>query len=367
MHTVRTILISVAALLLVSCTASEGVSGDAVPLSHSQLLTLSEADGCVVAEIINPWDTTKLLQRLVLTDDPQRPGLPEGLRVKVPLTHSLVMTTVHCSLLSELGVSDAVCAVCDAAYVNDSITKARLATGSITDCGNSMAPTVEKIIAVHPDAMLVSPYQQQDLSKLQALQIPIILCADYVEPSSLGRAEWIKFYGLLYGCKDKADSIFDKTAQRYDELRKMVANVTTRPSVLTDMRYGQQWFVPSSGSTIGRLYDDAGATNPFASFKEQNGGIPLSPEQILVTAKDADVWVIKADHDITLPMLAAENDMNSQFSAFQNKNVWFCNTIKSLFYETEPFHPELLLEDFIRIFHPELNIPGTSHYYHKMP
>jgi iron complex transport system substrate-binding protein len=54
------------------------------------------------------------------------------------------------------------------------------------------------------------------------------------------------------------------------------------------------------------------------------------------------------------------------FKAYKEKHVWGCNTARTPFYEETPFHPEFLLEDMIRIFHPELNLEGGKKYYEAL-
>lgn len=364
------IILSAIALCMTACAPNEEKL-IAERMEYARLLSLKSYDGYEVAEIVNPWDTTRLLQRLILVHDScaasiSRDNLPQGTIVNIPLKKSLVATTVHTSLLNEMGCVESIAAVCDAQYVNIEALKDRLAKGLVTDCGNAMAPDIEHIIAASPDGMLLSPYENIDLQKLENLNIPIIQCADYVETSPLGRAEWIKLYGLIYGVADKADSIFRATRQRYEELKSRVEGVSQRPTVLSDIRYGQVWYVPSDSSTVGQLYKDAGAINPFAGMGERNGSIALSPEQVLQKAHDADIWLVKTDRDFTVTSLGNENEMHRQFKAYRSGQVWACNTLTTRFYEEEPFHPERLLADFIRIFHPELNLDGENVYYKKI-
>lgn len=86
-----------------------------------------------------------------------------------------------------------------------------------------MAPDIERIIALKPETILLSPFENSGgYGKLDKLHIPIIEAADYMESSPLGRAEWMKFYGMLFGneegksngisgsCEPKADSLFAK-------------------------------------------------------------------------------------------------------------------------------------------------------------
>ncbi|MBQ8675544.1 MAG: hypothetical protein IJ528_04875, partial [Bacteroidaceae bacterium] len=72
-----------------------------------------------------------------------------------------------------------------------------------------------------------------------------------------------------------------------------------------------------------------------------------------------------APQPITLESLLSENAGYSQFKAFNTGRVYGCNTATSEFYEETPFHPHLLLRDFITITHPDLNL-GTPRYFQKI-
>ena len=353
------------AVMLTSCKAEETAAGGE-RMKHSRLLTLSNADGYHIAEIRNPWDSTKILQRLILAEAKTETQLPEGTVVKIPLSRSLVMSSVHCSLLEELGCAESVRAVCDAEYINSEAIRQRIAEKRTVDCGSSMAPSVEHIASANPDAILISPYENIDNGKIERLGCPLIQCADYMEPSPLGRAEWIRFYGLLFGKQEEADSIFKTTEKRYLAIKALTDTLSIRPVVMSDLRYGQVWYVPSDSSTVGQLYHDAGARNAFAGFADTKGSIALSPEQVLKIAHDADIWLIKTDKETSMKTLTESDNIYKQFLPYRNRNIFVCNTMTSRFYEREPFHPELLLLDFVRIFHPELNIEGDNSFYYRI-
>lgn len=354
----------IALMAVTSCTRQDNEHGTK-PMDYATLLTIDEGDGYAVAKIRNPWDTAHLIQTLVLAEDITRDDLPDGTRIKVPVSRTLVMTTVHSSLMREMGCLDAIAGICDADYLTVKELRERVEKGKVADCGSSMAPSIERIMALHPDAILLSPYEKMDLKKLQNTGIPIIQCADYMEKTPLGRAEWIRLYGLLTGRRAVADSIFEATQRRYDELKTLARKARRKPMVVTDMRYGQIWYVPSPASTIGQMYIDANATNPFEDESMSAGSIPMSPEQVLMKARHADVWMIKTGQDVTKETLDKDNPIYREFDAYKTGNIWTCNTMTTAFFDEVPFHPDYLLADFIRIFHPELNVAGSNRYYSK--
>lgn len=360
---------------LASCRGSHASSSaeeenNTVPLKYAENLTIKEFPDYTEVTVRNPWDTLKILQKYILVerDSAMPKNLPQGTLVKIPVTNALVYSTVHNSLISELGAMDAIGGICNSKYVNGKELKARLASGKIVDCGVSLSPDLEKIIKLNPQVIMLSPFENNDkYAKVGELGIPIIECADYMETSALGRAEWVRFYGLLFGKQDVADKMFADTESNYLKLKEMATGLAVKPKVIIDQRYGQIWNVPGGVSTMGRLIEDAGGINPFASYK-QSGSVPLAPEKVLAEAHDADIWFVRYNQEKEKTMKELGNDapVNSQFKAYKEGRVYGCNTRYVDFYEETPFHPDRLLEDMISAMHPELSNHTTHHYYHLM-
>lgn len=348
--------------------------GERVEMRHASYLDITRCDGFTKVEIQNPWDTTRLLHTYILVPrDAEVPAqLPEGTLVRTPLTDALVFSAVHVGLLKSLGAFDAVGGVCDAQYMHDPQVQERISSGRIIDCGNGMTPDIERIMQERPQAILLSPFQNSNNSygKVSQLGIPIIECADYMESSPLGRAEWVRLYGLLFGKGDEADSLFDATERRYMALKALTDTVTRRPKVIIDQRYGQVWNVPAANSTMGIFIADAGGSNPFSALGN-GGSVPLAPEKVLADAHDADIWFVRYNQkgEKSLKELAADAPVNSRFKAFKEGNVYGCNTAEVDFYGEVPFHPERLLADLITRIHPDLDtiISPESRYFKKMP
>ncbi len=360
---------------LASCKGSHASSsaegeGEVLPMKYAENLTVREFPDFTEVTVRNPWDTLKTLQKYILVErDSEMPaGLPEGTIIKVPVTNALVYSTVHNSLITELGAIDAIGGICNSKYVNGKELQARLASGRIVDCGVSLSPDLEKIIKLKPQVIMLSPFENNDkYAKVGELGIPIIECADYMETSPLGRAEWVRFYGMLFGKQDVADKMFAKTESNYLKLKQIANGLAIKPKVIIDQRYGQVWNVPGGVSTMGRLIEDAGGINPFASY-EQSGSVPLAPEKVLAEAHDADVWFVRynQEKDKSLRELGNDAPVNSQFKAYKNRRVYGCNTRYIDFYEETPFHPDRLLEDMISAMHLELSNHTSHHYYHLM-
>lgn len=344
--------------------------GDTLDLRHAENLTLVEYPDYAVATLRNPWDTLQTLHTYVLVpaDKPLPDSLPAGSVVRTPLARSLVYSSVHCGLLADLGVQGAIGGVCDLRYIHLPQVLERHRKGEIVDCGNGMNPDIERVIQLHPDAILLSPFQDSNgYGRIGRLGIPIVECADYLETSALGRAEWMRFYGRLFGVAGRADSLFAAVEERYQQLKARAARSSVSLSVFGDLKYGSVWYVPGGRSPMGQLYADACGRYVFAD-QPTSGSVPMTFEAVLDKAREADVWLIKynREQDLTYESLKDEYAGYAEFKAFGRRGIYGCNTARVNFYEETPFHPDYLLSDLIQILHPGLGSSEGLRYFCRL-
>lgn len=414
-----------ALLVLTACqggktTAGEAEEGDTLKMKYAKLLTIvkhgekgtaslnNDAEDAeyqyAEVNVANPWKAGTLLHRYIL--------IPKGKEgdemvarlalqrtsgmgcttdtVRTPVERSAVFIAPHCQLMYEMGCQQAIRGVCDLNYINIPDVKKRAALSrntaarkassgnvsagkasvgnSIVDCGSSMAPDIERIIALKPEAILLSPFENSGgYGKLDKLHIPIIEAADYMESSPLGRAEWMKFYGMLFkkdgnapktalaaSCEPKADSLFAKIEKEYLKLKAEAAGYPKGLSILTERKTGNVWYVPGGQSTIGILLKDANARYIFED-DEHSGSLAMSPEQILAKGKQVDVWAFKyfGGAPLSQAQLLQEYDGYKALAAFSRGNIYQVDTSTVPYFELTSFHPELLLREFIILAHGE--------------
>lgn len=359
-------------LLLSACgggsrTSSHIDGADTIHFEYASNIKVLKNKDFTQVELRNPWDTLKTLQTYILVNKNKHVtnNLPKGTVIKTPLRRSVVYSSVHCALLDELDAIESISGVCDLEYINHNRIKELCDNGHIADCGSSMNPDIEKIIDLNADAVLLSPFENSGgYGRIESIGIPIIECADYMETSPLGRAEWIKFYGMLMGKEKEADSLFNKIEEQYLTLKAKTQNVEYRPTVISELKYSSAWYVPGGQSTMARLINDAGANYIF-SYTKGSGSIPLSFETVLDKGQKADFWLIKYNQNTDKTYSELENDYSpyKNFDAWKNKRIFGCNTSYVNYYEETPFHPESLLRDLIIVFHPELMNNEATKYF----
>lgn len=381
-----------AALLMAACqggktAAADAEAGDTLEMKYAKLLTIVKhgdgeessdaAEGIdyqyAEAIIANPWKAGTMLHRYILIPKGKEGDKTVAMlarrrstgarcttdTVRTPLESNLVFTAPHCQLLTELGCQNAITGVCDKDYINIPDIKSRAQADAkvahpIMDCGSSMQPDIERIIALHPEALLISPFENSGgYGKLDKLRIPVIETADYMETSPLGRAEWIKLYGLLLG-SSKADSLFSAIEKEYLQLKAEAAKLPLGLSILTERKTGNVWYVPGGKSTMGILLRDAHARYIFAD-DTHSGSLSMSPEQIIAKGNQVDVWAFKyfGGNALTKQNLLAEYQGYLALKAFQTGTVYETDTSCEPYFELTSFHPEILLREFIILSHPE--------------
>ena len=431
------------ALLMAACqggktAAADAEAGDTLEMKYAKLLTIVKhgdgeessdaAEGIdyqyAEAIVANPWKAGTLLHRYILIPKGEEGDKTVAMlakrrsmgarcttdTVRTPVERSAVFIAPHCQLMYELGCQQAIRGVCDLNYINIPDVRKRAASAgkasagnasaqnSIVDCGSSMAPDIERIIALKPEAILVSPFENSGgYGKLDKLHIPIIEAADYMESSPLGRAEWMKFYGMLFGkdknisttavgkaseaaagkaseaavgkasgaaagkaseatlpasCELRADSLFAQIEKEYLNLKAEAGKLPKGLSILTERKTGNVWYVPGGQSTIGILLKDANARYIFSDDKH-SGSLPMSPEQILAKGSQVDVWAFKyfGGAPLSQVQLLQEYDGYKALAAFNRGNIYQVDTSTVPYFELTSFHPELLLREFIILAH----------------
>ncbi len=389
-------------LLVVACqggkTAS-GEGGDTLQMKYAELLTIvKHNDGAYTEAIIeNPWKKGTTLHKYILVPkgkegDETVARLKDDIRenatlqmgshcdiVRTPLESNVVFTAPHCQLMYELGCKNAITGVCDKDYINipDIKERVKLSDGKastsdtdkvIIDCGSSMQPDIERIIALKPEGLFISPFENSGgYGKLDKLHIPIIETADYMETSPLGRAEWMKFYGLLFKSEERSDSLFSSIEKEYLALKAEAAKLPQGLSILTERKMGSVWYVPGGKSTMGILLKDANAKYIFAD-DTHSGSLAYGPERILSKGTQVDVWAFKyfGGKALSKSDLLAEYEGYKVLKAFNSNSIYQVDTSTQPYFELTSFHPEILLREFIILAHPKATQFGKLRFYQHL-
>ena len=348
-------------LLLSSCGGKKGentLTGDSAKKSENEIITrasllsIEERDGYDLVSIKKSPDDPRPSRYALVSDSSKTSGnLPEdAVRINVPLKAAVIDSEVYASLLEELEADSVIKGMFDTSFLSSPSLKEKVESGAVVDVGSPSEPNREKIIALSPQLITLSYFTGMDARNIEKAGVPVLKMMDLNESSPLGRAEWVRLFGRLVGQREKADSIFDTVSANYEDLKQTALQRSYRPKVLTELVYEGVWYVSGGASYQAQLIRDAGGRY-FMDSDPQSGSVGLSVEQVLEKGNDADVWLIKIfGENLSKESLLAKDSRYGQFRPFTTGNIYFSDTSANSLFRDFPFHPDLLLKEYINIF-----------------
>lgn len=364
-------ILPIVSAFLISCSnaGKEDIDNkDIYELKYAHGFQVEMHDDYKVVRVRDPWDTVHTLYQYILVErDTEIPAnIPQGTLVRIPLQTVIAFSTIQCSMLQEINEQNKITGVCQAKYIDLPYIQNKLKEGTILDLGSMHKPDVEQLINLAPSALVVSA-METGMGYLDKLKIPVIATTDYMEDTALGRAEWIRFHALFYGKETLADSLFSETERRYNEIKEIVKDADNKPTVFNDLKFGKTWRIAGGQSYLANLIRDAGGEY-FWKDDTTTGSTRLSAEMVLDMAGTADIWLLKYNRkeDFNYDKLKKESNIYAQFDAFKKGKVWGCNTNKIHYFEDIPIHPDSILKDMAKIFHPHLFPDTELHYFQQL-
>lgn len=343
-------------------------------IRHAKGLHIQPGDGYSVVTVRNPWpNSTKSYQYILKKKNGVIPKSMADLTViNVPVKSIVVTSTTHIPSLEMLGTWQTLVGFPHMDYISSDKVRAHIDGGKVKELGVNQNLNTELLVDMQPDVIIGYGIDNSNptLENLKRNGLKVIINGDWNEKTPLGKAEWIKLFGALYGLEAKADSIFAKIESDYNQALALAKNVTKRPTVMSGAMYENRWTLPQGDSWAALLIRDAGGKYLWDDTKG-TGSLTLSYEQVLEKAQNADFW-ISPGYFRTLMEIEQNNPHYAKFKAFQTKNVFsFTNkTGKSggvLYYELGQNRPDLVLKDVIKVLHPELLPDYQPFFFQRLP
>ena len=301
---------------------------------------------------------------LVHSDDV---AVPEGYtKVRVPITNTICMTSLQLSNFTILDAHDVVKGLTGTKNLFNEDILARVKDGRIVKIGMEGNFDTEMVLAANPQVIFISPSKRGGYDAIKETGITLVPHLGYQELDPLGQAEWIKFIGMFIGKEREANEVFAGIESRYNELKEKTSKVSTRPTVTSgEMHYGN-WHAVGGKNYLAQIFRDAGAD--YVINDEETSGENLEFEKMYALAANADYWRILNSFpgEFSYEALKASEPRNELFKAFKERKVIYCNMKQQPYYEISPVQPDVLLKDFVAIFHPELVEPDYKPKYYKL-
>lgn len=279
--------------------------------------------------------------------------------IQIPVKKVVVTSTTHIPSIDVLGKVNSIVGFPGLDYISTPAVRKRIEEGKIVELGQSEALNVESILALEPDVVVVSAMDGNNaaIQLIEKSGIPVIYDGDWTEQTPLGKAEWVKLFGVLFDEQAKAEQLFATIEKEYNQVLKQLEGVKEQPTVMSGAMYQDVWYLPQGGSWVAKYFADV-KTNYLWKDSDGTGSAALSFEQVLDKGKDAMYWINPAQFE-SLEEMKKANPHYGEFSAFKNKKIYSLTSRKgatggSLFFELGPNRPDLVLKDLVSIFHPEL-------------
>lgn len=311
--------------------------------------------------IINPWQGAQeveysfYLDSTCQTFSPNRPNI-----IPYPIERIVCLSTSHVAFVDLLGEAESIVGVSGIGFVSNHLVQRRFESGLVKEVGYEQALNYETIIALQPQVVFaygVGAEMTGYMQKLNQLGVPVVLVADYLENSPLGKAEWLKFFSLFFEKYDAAQQLFDATKNRYMEIKELVEGVEHKPTVFFNLPWKDIWYMPGNENYMVQLIVDAGAQYIIPQLKGADSA-PYSLEAALEFGLKSEFWLnLGTAH--TAEEVVTMCPISSKFASFKSGRMYNNNRLTNStggndFWESGAVLPHEVLSDLVKIFHPSI-------------
>ncbi|MBK8339951.1 MAG: ABC transporter substrate-binding protein [Flavobacteriales bacterium] len=337
-----------------------------IPLEHALHFRLWQRGADHAALVLGAGGDADTIGRFLIADMKNPSSLPwRGDYAVLPATspRAVIMSTTHLPFMDALGTLGNVLASAWPERSRSATVQEALAAGRLVPLFQNTEARREQLVAISPDVVLDHPFgHTRPPTDLAGTWVPI---GEYLEEHPLARAEWIRFFGVLFGHREKADSLYFAIAERYSRTAALVAPSTHHPEVFFGSAWQGTWNVPPGNSYMARLIQDAGGEYLYAGQMAQ-GNLDLHMETVLADAHRADHWGMIVD----VPRLIGRADlpgMDARLStalSIGQGQLFVANSAEADLFGLALLEPEIALADLIAIFHREL-LPDHEPVYYR--
>ena len=322
--------------------------GEAPELSGLQYLSKDEneyAQGFAIYRYENEYTV------LAIDDGRSYLIIPEGAEIPEETTEDLIIlrrplnriylaaSAVMCQF-DEIGAVDKVILSGlekDGWYIE--AAREAMEKGTLEYGGKYSAPDYERIVASGVNLAVESTmihHTPKVQEKLEKLGIPVLIDRSSYESEPLGRAEWVKAYGLLTGHEEEAAQAFEEQKSYVEALRGNAeadaANTYGSDSAaqqktvaIFSINSTRQVVTRGAGDYFGKMVEIAGGTLSTPATDTGRATQTVSMESFYAAAEQADILIYNAsieDAPEDLQQMCAKDSILTQFRAVREGNVW---------------------------------------------
>lgn len=322
-----------------------------IKLSYATGFTIQETKWGHIVSVFDLDNNKKLKARYGLSTNSNL--IPDTLiKIKTPIKQVACLSTTHIPMFDALNSFDAISGVAYAKYIKNEAIHTLIDKGQILEIDGASGLDAELLLASKAKYLMVYPYEDEGYGKYANYGVQLIYNAEYAEKHPLGKAEWIKFVGLLTNKLPKANAIFDGITKRYLIAKGKAEKIVHKPTVFAGSYFKGMWNAPNANSLVAKLLSDAGAEYVFKDTSH-NGNIIMDKETFLAKAVDVDFWgrVVNNSQVVDWPL---EYEVLKEFKSIKKQQAFYCDVTKTDYFGAGTIQPDVILNDLISVFHPGL-------------
>jgi iron complex transport system substrate-binding protein len=344
----------------------------AISIRYAKGFTIEYQENSKILTVLNPWQDADVTYQYLLVQRGTVPpaGHEHVPRIDVPVRSVITLSTTHLAYLNQLNLLDTLVGYSTFEHINTPEVLKRIADGQLQEIGGGPDLNLELVLALNPEVIMTyytvgSPYDAH--FKLLEANLKVVINAEYMETTPLGRIEWIKFLAAFFNKEQEAETIFNNIVNAYETMAAGTKNVAEKPTVLLNAPYDGNWWIPGGNNYLVEFLKDAGATYLWADDPSMGSHV-LDFEAVYEKAADADYWLHPGQWKSLKDGLAIDERF-AHFRAFQQGNVYNNNARVNEYggndyWESGLTRPDIVLADLIKIFHPEL-VPDHKFVYYQ--
>ncbi len=334
--------------------------------THFHIQTFSDF---YLLQITEPWpgaDTRYYVLAKNLSEIPD--SLKNYPSIKIPVKNLVVTSTTHLAPLEMLDQADRLVAFPNTRYVSSETFRKRIKAGKIKDIGNGSGLNIEQTLALNPGLIMAfsGGTDQNKYEYFERHKIPVLYNADWMENHPLGKAEWIKVFGILFEKNMRAHQIFNEIKTNYLSIKSKVKAKNQKPLVFQGGNFGDKWYVPGGKSYAAQFITDAGGKYAWEDNDKQ-ASLIMNFENVLIKLNEADIW-LNPGTMISKTSILKSIPQAKSFPSYVNDKIYTYSLTKGkngglIYFETAGMHPDWVLADLYHIFYPEETPDYHFHYY----
>ncbi len=362
--TIQSLLLLIVCATCIECkqeTSSNIVISPKNEIKHAKGFSIVNYKGYSLVKVSKPWPKANKTYTYILKE--KNGKIPDSLLqntiISVPIKNIVVTSTTHIPSLEMLNEEKSLLGFPNLDYISSDKVRALIDAGKIKELGNNHELNTEVLIDLQPNVIIGYGIDNNNptLDNLQKSGLKVMLNGDWNEETPLGKAEWLKFFGALYGKQKLANELFSKIEKDYLKTIEIAKKATSKPTILIGDIFQGKWNLPKGTSWGCQLLKEANSNYLWQDTKG-TGSLSLSFEAVFEKAKTADFWITSGQFS-TLSEMKKANIHYEKFDAFKNQKVYSFNAKKGktggiLYYELAPNRPDIVLKDIVKILHPEL-------------